>query len=253
MKKFLKVTALASAVALLAACGQDAQTDKPSDIKSYDEDQQAAYAIGSIVARNLVAPLKRQEDLGAPLDKEIIIQGIRDALNEKTQLTDEELQSVLKAYDEKMNKLSTEAAKIESDKAAKEAETFFTENGKKEGIVTTDSGLQYEVLTEGKGEKPSVTDTVTVHYTGTLLNGEVFDSSVERGEPATFALNRVIPGWTEGVSLMNVGSKYKLYIPAELGYGAQGAGAAIPPNSTLVFEVELLNIAGKDSTESAEK
>ena len=249
MKKFFKVTILASAVSLLAACGQEAPeapAEKITDIKTYSEDQQAAYAIGSIVARNLVAPLKRQEELGAPLDKEIIVQGITDALNESTQLSDEELQAVLKAYDEKMNTLSTEAARIEGEKLEAEAASFFAENGKKEGITTTDSGLQYEVLTAGKGELASPDDTVTVHYTGSLLDGSVFDSSVERGEPATFALNRVIPGWTEGVSLMNVGSKYKLYIPSELGYGAQGAGADIPPNSTLVFEVELIEIAGQE-------
>ncbi|QUM87763.1 FKBP-type peptidyl-prolyl cis-trans isomerase [Moritella sp. 36] len=249
MKKFFKVTVLASAVSLLAACGQEAQeapAEKVTDIKAYTEDQQAAYAIGSIVARNLVAPLKRQEELGAPLDKEIIVQGITDALNESTQLSDEELQTVLKAYDEKMNTLSTEAARIESEKAEVDAKNFFAENGKKEGITTTESGLQYEVLAAGTGKKATPSDTVTVHYTGSLLNGNVFDSSVERGEPATFALNRVIPGWTEGVALMNVGSKYKLYIPSELGYGAQGAGADIPPNSTLVFEVELLEIAGQD-------
>ncbi|SGY95194.1 FKBP-type peptidyl-prolyl cis-trans isomerase [Moritella viscosa] len=249
MKKIFKVTVLASAVSLLAACGQEAQeapAEKVTDIKAYTEDQQAAYAIGSIVARNLVAPLKRQEELGAPLDKEIIVKGITDALNESTQLSDEELQTVLKAYDEKMNTLSTEAARIESEKAEADAENFFAENGKKEGITTTESGLQYEVLTAGTGKQATPDDTVTVHYTGSLLNGNVFDSSVERGEPATFALNRVIPGWTEGVALMNVGSKYKLYIPSELGYGAQGAGADIPPNSTLVFEVELLEIAGQD-------
>lgn len=249
MKKFFKVTILASAVSLLAACGQEAPVapaEKVTDIKTYSEDQQAAYAIGSIVARNLVAPLKRQEELGAPLDKAIIVQGITDALNETTQLSDDELQAVLKAYDEKMNTLSTEAARLESEKAQADAVTFFAENGKKEGIITTDSGLQYEVLTAGEGELASPDDTVTVHYTGSLLDGTVFDSSVERGEPATFALNRVIPGWTEGVALMNVGSKYKLYIPAELGYGAQGAGADIPPNSTLVFEIELLDIAGQE-------
>lgn len=242
MKKFFKVTVLASAVSLLAACGQDAQADKVVDVKTYNEDQQAAYAIGSIVARNLVAPLKRQEALGAPLDKDIIVQGIKDALQEKTQLTDEELQTVLKAYDEKMNKLSVESAKAEETKAKADEKKFFDENGKKEGVKTTASGLQYEVIAQGEGPLALPTDMVTVHYTGKLLDGTVFDSSVERNEPLTIGLNQVVAGWTEGVALMNVGSKYKLYIPAELGYGAQGAGPDIPPYSTLEFEVELLKI-----------
>ena len=126
------------------------------------------------------------------------------------------------------------AAKAEAPAAAAAKET-----GK---VTTTVSGLQYEVLTEGTGPKPSATDNVTVHYKGTLTDGTVFDSSYDRGQPATFPLNRVIPGWTEGVQLMSVGSKYKLTIPPNLGYGAAGAGGKIPPNSTLIFEVELIKI-----------
>ena len=109
-------------------------------------------------------------------------------------------------------------------------------------MITTASGLQYEVLTEGTGPKPKATDTVTVHYKGTLTNGKVFDSSYDRGEPISFPLDRVITGWTEGLQLMSVGSKYRLTIPSQLGYGAAGAGGVIPPNATLVFEVELLKI-----------
>ena len=109
-------------------------------------------------------------------------------------------------------------------------------------MITTASGLQYEVLTEGTGPKPKATDTVTVHYKGTLTNGKVFDSSYDRGEPISFPLDRVIKGWTEGLQLMSVGSKYRLTIPSQLGYGAAGAGGVIPPNATLVFEVELLGI-----------
>lgn len=122
-----------------------------------------------------------------------------------------------------------------------EGEAFLAQNKLKEGVITTESGLQYEVLTEGKGPKPSATDRVKVHYHGTLINGTVFDSSVERGEPITFGLNQVIAGWTEGVQLMSVGSKYRFYIPQELGYGNRAAGQ-IPPYSTLIFEVELLGI-----------
>jgi FKBP-type peptidyl-prolyl cis-trans isomerase FklB len=122
-----------------------------------------------------------------------------------------------------------------------EGEAFLLENATKEGVITTESGLQYEVIKMGKGKKPAATDRVKVHYHGTLIDGTVFDSSVERGEPITFGLNQVIAGWTEGVQLMPIGSKFRFYIPQELGYGAQNAGA-IPPYSTLIFEVELLDI-----------
>lgn len=132
-----------------------------------------------------------------------------------------------------------EAPKLDTDDA--KAAAFLAENAKKAGVKTTASGLQYEVITEGKGARPKATDQVKVHYEGKLVDGTVFDSSVKRGEPVTFPLNQVIPGWTEGVQLMTVGSKYRLVIPAALGYGEQGAGP-IPPNAVLVFEVELLDI-----------
>ena len=119
---------------------------------------------------------------------------------------------------------------------------FLEENAKNDSVKVTESGLQYMVLKEGKGIKPSATDTVTVHYTGTLISGKVFDSSVERGEPASFPLNRVIPGWTEGLQLMSEGSKYRLFIPSELAYGEKGAGNDILPNSTLIFDVELIKV-----------
>ena len=128
-------------------------------------------------------------------------------------------------------------------KLAKEAGIkFLEENGKKEGVHTTASGLQYLVEKEGTGKQPKATDNVTVHYTGRLLDGKVFDSSVSRGEPATFPLNRVIPGWTEGLQLMKEGAKYVFFIPSDLAYGAQGAGRDIPPHSTLIFEVELIKV-----------
>ena len=132
-----------------------------------------------------------------------------------------------------------------AEMAAKNVEIekkFLAENGAKENVKTTASGLQYEVITEGSGAKPGKTDMVKVHYTGSLLNGQIFDSSVQRGEPAQFGVHQVIPGWTEALQMMAVGSKYKLYIPAKLAYGSNGAGDRIPPNATLIFEVELLDI-----------
>ena len=141
-------------------------------------------------------------------------------------------------------KQNAAAAKMgEVNKAAGEA--FLAENAKRPEVKTTESGLQYEVITEGNGDKPAASDTVVVHYTGTLIDGTVFDSSVERGTPATFGVTQVIPGWVEALQLMQVGAKWRLYIPSDLAYGPRGAGGAIGPNSTLIFDVELLQIAGK--------
>ena len=135
-----------------------------------------------------------------------------------------------------------ELSQKKSQEAIFAGQAFLDENGKKEGVITTVSGLQYEVLTNGTGATPIETDQVTVHYHGTLIDGTVFDSSIERGQPATFPVNGVIPGWVEALQLMNVGSKYKLYIPSDLAYGERGAGGSIGPNETLIFEVELLSI-----------
>ena len=136
-----------------------------------------------------------------------------------------------------------QAAAAEAGKAAKaEGEAFLAENGKKEGIVTLPSGLQYQVLKEGNGKKPSATDQVVCHYEGTLIDGTVFDSSYQRNQPATFGLNQVIPGWTEGVQLMQEGAKYRFFIPYKLAYGERGTGAQIPPFATLVFDVELIEV-----------
>ena len=136
-----------------------------------------------------------------------------------------------------------QAAAAEAGKAAKAAgEAFLAENGKKEGVVTLPSGLQYQVLKEGNGKKPSATDQVVCHYEGTLIDGTIFDSSYKRNEPATFGLNQVIPGWTEGVQLMQEGAKYRFFIPYKLAYGERGAGAQIPPFAALVFDVELIEV-----------
>ena len=157
-------------------------------------------------------------------------------------MTEEEIKKVMNAYMEEMqnNMKPQQAAQGEINK--KEGEEFLAKNETKPGVKTTSSGLQYKVITAGKGKKPSATDTVTVHYEGRLLNGTVFDSSYKRKNPATFVLNRVIPGWTEGLQLMPIGSKYEFYIPSDLGYGPRGTGREIGPNATLIFVVELLEI-----------
>ena len=150
----------------------------------------------------------------------------------------EEAQTLINEY---LKNLEEEMTKV----AREAGEKFLEENKKNEGVKVTASGLQYVVEKEGEGAQPSATDEVTVHYTGKLLNGQVFDSSVQRGEPATFPLNRVIPGWTEGVQLMKEGAKYTFFIPSDLAYGPQGIPNAIPPHSTLIFEVELIKVIKK--------
>lgn len=130
-----------------------------------------------------------------------------------------------------------------TEQQMEQQEQFLAENAKREGVITTPSGLQYEILQEGTGEKPGPTTRVTVHYEGSLSNGNVFDSSYKRGQPATFGVNQVITGWTEALQMMPVGSKWRLFIPSELGYGSRGAGGSIPPNAALVFDVELLSMS----------
>ena len=165
--------------------------------------------------------------------------GVKVAFDGGTpEMTPEEAQTLINNYLEDMQKKATEAAQAE-------AKSFLDANAAKEGVKVTESGLQYKVLKEGEGAQPTAEDEVTVHYTGKLLNGTVFDSSVNRGEPATFPLNRVIPGWTEGVQLMKEGAKYEFYIPSDLAYGPQGIPNVIPPHSTLIFEVELIKVNKK--------
>ena len=170
------------------------------------------------------------------INVEDFAQAIADVLNRKeTAISHNEAREIVNKYfmelEEKMN-----AENIEKGKA------FLEENAKKEGIVTLPSGLQYEVITEGNGKKPSATDRVKCHYEGTLIDGTLFDSSVKRGQPAVFGVNQVIKGWVEALQLMSEGSKWRLYIPSELGYGAQQAGEMIPPHSTLIFDVELIEV-----------
>ena len=167
-----------------------------------------------------------------------IAKAFKDVLEGNTlEISEEEANIVLQDY---FGKLANEKQKANVEAGQK----FLDENAKREGVVTTATGLQYGVLKEGSGDSPKETDNVTVHYHGTLIDGTVFDSSVDRGQPATFPVNGVIPGWVEALKLMNPGAKYKLFIPSNLAYGERGAGGAIGPNATLVFEVELISIGG---------
>ncbi len=159
-------------------------------------------------------------------------------------IEDRELSMTHVEAQQMLNTYFAELEKKQAEKAIAEGKVFLENNGKREGVVTTKSGLQYEVLTEGTGKSPKATDKVRCHYEGQLIDGTVFDSSYKRGEPADFGLNQVIPGWTEGVQLMKEGAKYRFYIPYLLGYGERGAGSQIPPYSTLIFDVELIEVLG---------
>ncbi len=177
-----------------------------------------------------------------PVDHRLAAQGLQDCFAGTPALTREDYAAAMQLCRERMNAAARQKAGEAAQKNAASAAAFLAANARADGVQTTPSGLQYLVLTEGKGRKPAATDTVRVHYVGTLLDGTEFDSSLRRGEPAEFALHQVIPGWTEGVQLMPVGSKYRFFIPPALAYGEQGAGGAIPPNAALIFEVELLDI-----------
>ncbi|SFQ25835.1 FKBP-type peptidyl-prolyl cis-trans isomerase [Pseudomonas borbori] len=228
----MKQHRLAAAVALvgLVLAGCDSQT---KEVSLETPAQKASYGIGLNMGKSLA-----QEGMD-DLDSKAVAQGIEDAIGKKEQrLKDDELVEAF-AF---LQKRAEERMAAMNEEAVKAGKKFLEENGKREGVVTTESGLQYEVLKKAEGEQPKATDVVSVHYEGKLTDGSVFDSSIERGSPIELPVSGVIPGWVEGLQLMHVGEKYKLYIPSELAYGEQSPTPAIPANSVLVFELELLEI-----------
>ncbi|MBE0618705.1 MAG: FKBP-type peptidyl-prolyl cis-trans isomerase [Proteobacteria bacterium] len=208
------------------------------DLKLETQDQKISYSVGY----QMGGDFKRQ---GQEIDPQAMVRGVQDALSEaKPLLSPEEMSGLLVQLKQKIVMMQQEERERVSRESGMAGKIFLGENAKKEGVFSLPSGLQYQVLKEGTGDKtPSATDTVTVQYRGTLIDGTEFDSSYSRGEPATFQLNKVIKGWTEGLQLMKPGAKYKFFIPPQLAYGPRGGGK-IPPNSTLIFEVELLSIGG---------
>ena len=203
--------------------------------------EKASYAIGM----NLGGGLHRQN---IDVDSAALIQGMKDALSgNKTLLTEEEARAALMQLQSEMQAKMQAKAAQEGEANKKEGDAFLAANKTKEGVVTLPSGLQYKILTPGTGPKPTPTDSVVCNYKGTLINGTEFDSSYKRGEPATFPVTGVIKGWTEALQLMPVGSKWQLFVPADLGYGPRGTpGGPIGPNATLIFEVELMSIKDKN-------
>jgi FKBP-type peptidyl-prolyl cis-trans isomerase FklB len=213
------------------------RTTTPLVLKTQKD--KVSYAIGLNIGKSL-----RKDSV--EVDPAIFARGVKDALTgAKALLTDDELKAVLTTLQGDLQKRQEETMRQAGEINKKAGDAFLAENKAKPGVVTLPDGLQYKVLTEGTGPKPAATDSVVCNYRGTLIDGTEFDSSYKRGQPATFPVDHVIKGWTEAVQLMPVGSKWQLFVPAELAYGNRGAGPQIGPNSTLIFEVELLSIQDK--------
>ncbi|QHM73549.1 FKBP-type peptidyl-prolyl cis-trans isomerase [Mixta intestinalis] len=251
MKSLFKITMLAATMATafnaplaLAADSAPAEQAAPQATKNAafkDENQQSAYALGASLGRYMENSLKEQEKLGIKLDKTQLIAGVQDAFAGKSKLSDQEIEQTLQSFEGRVK--SAAQAKMEKDakENADKGQEFAAKFAKQKGVKKTDSGLLYQVEKEGSGDTPKDSDTVVVNYKGALIDGTEFDNSYNRGEPLSFRLDGVIPGWTEGLKHVKKGGKIKLVIPPQLAYGKNGV-PGIPPNSTLVFDVELLDI-----------
>ena len=243
MKKIMII----ACVAMLAACSDKAEAPKAAVLSLDSDKAKLSYAIGMDIGQSL-------ETLKADLDRALLIAAINDRLDgAEAKVSQEDAAKVKQAFFKAQADKRAAEQKADAEKNVSAGKAFMLENGKRAGVTTTASGLQYEVITKGSGDKPAATDKVTVNYRGTLIDGTEFDSSYKRGQPITFPLNGVIAGWTEGVQLMSVGSKFKFVLPSELAYGERGAGAKIGPNSVLVFEVELLGIGDVKTAAKAKK
>ena|SRR5690606_22837265 len=234
------IAALSLALAAPLAVAQE-------PLKSLDtKEQKSSYSFGLMLGKRLKEELPE-------IQTDVFVQGFRAGYTgEKALLTDQQVEQVLTDYQNEQRQKQMEEFEKLAGENLKKGEDFLKENGKKKGVKTTESGLQYKIITEGKGASPKSEDTVKVHYTGKLVDGTVFDSSVQRGEPVTFPVNGVIPGWTEALQKMKPGAKWEIYIPADLAYGP-GGNRAIGPNEVLIFEVELLEVVKNDSKDAAKK
>ncbi|HUR40895.1 MAG TPA: FKBP-type peptidyl-prolyl cis-trans isomerase [Verrucomicrobiae bacterium] len=240
-----RILALALAAGLAAACAKQDGTSTSTELTT--DPQKFGYSIGVDIGTSL-KQVKGEVDLDA------LVAGLRETMDGKEpRLTDEVREQVKADITRKLQQKQMEDRVAKAAAAKATGEKFLADNAKREGVKTTASGLQYETLTEGTGAAPKTSDKVKVHYKGTLIDGTEFDSSYSRGQPVEFPLGNVIPGWTEGLQLMKVGGKSKLYIPSNLAYGERGAGQKIGPNETLIFEVELLDIEKIDAKPTPKK
>ncbi|EOW6650462.1 FKBP-type peptidyl-prolyl cis-trans isomerase [Cronobacter turicensis] len=261
MKSLFKVTLLATTMAVafnapltFAAPAAQQQNTAAADSKAVfqNDDQKSAYALGASLGRYMENSLKEQEKLGIKLDKNQLIAGVQDAFADKSKLSDQEIEQTLQAFETRVK--GAAQAKVEKDATENETKgkAFRDKFAKEKGVKTSSTGLLYKVEKEGTGAAPKESDTVVVNYKGTLIDGQEFDNSYKRGEPLSFRLDGVIPGWTEGLKNIKKGGKIKLVIPPELAYGKNGV-PGIPANSTLVFDVELLDINPAAKADAAPK
>jgi len=235
MKKVLFVSAAAAVLSLTLASCDNVEAGK-AKINLDDPQHEVSYMIGRDIGKSL-------KGIDAELDLQIIFTAIRETMEDTpSKLSDSALTAIGSRFNQELRAKAEEKRKKELEVNKANGEIFLAANKQVPGVVVTESGLQYQVITEGTGAVPTANDRVRVHYHGTLLDGTVFDSSVDRGEPTSFGVGQVIRGWTEALQLMKVGSKYKLFIPSDLAYGERGARAPIGPNMVLIFEVELLDI-----------
>ncbi len=233
MKRFVTLIAVLALAVVVASCG--GEPERVTELETLE--QKASYAMGQDIGNTIK---NMPED---SMDIDLVIQGIRDAIaGEEPLLDPQETMEVMQEFGAQMQQAAEVERQAQAETNLAAGQAYLEENAQKEGVIVTDSGLQYEVLRKGDGPKPATDDNVTVHYKGMLTDGTVFNSSYDMGEPASFPLNGVIPGWKEGIQLMSVGSKYRFVIPPDLAYGQSGAGQMIGPNAVLIFEVELLSI-----------
>ena len=231
---------------LLTACQEPQQSEEPAPLTLETPESRLSYGVALRMGQRMKAD-------GMVVDVDAYSAGLRDAMEDNEQkLSDEEIQAEMVAFQERIeSEQQAERERVATENAEKGA-AYLEENAQREGVMVTESGLQYEVVEPGEGDHPTPEDSVEVHYEGKLIDGTVFDSSIQRGETVTFGVTQVIPGWTEALQLMRPGAKFKLHIPPELAYGAGGAGNMIGPNATLVFDVELVNIVSSEGEDEAE-